>query len=339
MEDLISVIIPVYNSEEYIGRCLDSVLAQTYQTYEIVIINDGSTDRTGEILHKYAESHSCIKIYDIPHSGVSVGRNQGLQKAQGDYIAFVDADDEVMPEYLEVLFSLQKRHNAQISVCGITHVNSTESCIKNVSEEKPLYQQSVVMSGRNFLLKMEEPLRYEITAVCWNKLYRKSVFLDRKYPENRIYEDSALMHELLYPVETIVETERKLYIYHTETVGITRSRYDVSKLDEVAFVAKRMHYFAHKKERTLYVLARKQYCIALLRHYYLMRKYQKQHSEQIHVLKKDINHYLRGWGWKKRLPLKVIVVFGLGRYMPYFCGAIIEEWDNYLEKHHRQMLK
>ncbi len=331
----ISVIIPTYNAEKYIKRCLESVFQQTYKNYEVIVVDDGSSDATKNVLKNFAEGNRRLSVYSMTHSGVSAARNKGLEVACGEYIAFVDADDEISPFYLEILYEIIQEYKAQIAVCGICHVYGEENYSKSRLDDSKEKSVIRLQSGKDFLLKMEEPFRYEKTAVCWNKLYKKDVFTDINYPLTRIYEDSAIMQDILYPVQKIVETDEVLYFYHTESAGITRSSYSIAQLDEVLFAKKRMSFFRNKKERALYILARKQYCIALLKHYYLMKKSRIGSQSILIRLRKEQKRYLKGFGWKKKLSLKTSLVFDAGRYIPFLCGALIVGWDTFLEKRYR----
>ncbi len=332
-DELITIIVPVYNGENHIGRCLNSIMEQTYSAVEVVVIDDGSTDNTAEILRTYSQENQNIRVFGVSHKGVSYARNAGIAKANGEYIAFVDADDEVVPEYLEVLYGLIKRYDAELAVCHFYHVNHVGACAKSAKKNKT--SNVNVFSGKEFLKRMEEPFRYEVTAVCWNKLYKKDLFVSTKYPVGRIYEDSAVMQEILYPIGRLAETSEKLYFYHTETMGITRSVYHLDKMDEVVYAKSRMRFFARKKEWEIYVSARKQYCIAMLKHYYLMKKSGLGTRQLSLRLKKELRKYLKGYQWKRNIPFKVKVIFEAAVIIPYFCGAVIVKWDEFLEKRYR----
>ena len=336
--ELITIIIPVYNGQSHIRRCLKSVMAQTYKPFEVVLVDDGSTDATGEIVESFSKAFGAIKVFHTEHKGVSYARNYGISMAEGKYISFVDADDEIDPGFLTHMYNVIKESGAEIAVCGLHHVNSAKACASVVgnAQLKPENKTKIfVTDGKGFLRRMEEPLRYEITTVCWNKLYDKKVFENKNYPEGRIYEDSAMMHELLYPIKRLAETEAKLYFYHTETVGITRSAYKRSKLDEVLYARKRMIFFYRKSELELYVLARKQYGISLLKHYYLLCRYRVGNAELLAGFRKQQKKYLKGFAWKKNLPFRVRCLFDLGVYAPFLCGAVIVVWDCWLERNYR----
>lgn len=330
--DFITIIVPVYNGEKFISRCLDSLIHQTYSGFEILVIDDGSTDATRAILTEYESQYSNIRVYDTLHLGVSHARNEGLENARGNLIAFVDSDDEVLPEYLEILYKIMKENDAAVAVCGLKHVRGEGSCIPESYKAKKDYGEIVICNAVGFLEKMEEPLRYELTAICCNKLYKRELFDGLFYPEGKIYEDSALMQDVIYKASVIAETDRKLYLYHRETIGITRSAYCEAKLDEVTHAKRRMLFFEEKEETKLYYLARKQYCITLLKHYYLLKKHKRESKQNLIMLRNEQKQYLKGRLWKKILSCKVRVAFEVGRFLPYVCGAVIVKWDSYLEK-------
>ena len=117
-EKLVSVIIPAYNIEDYIGRCLDSIISQTYKNLEIIVVDDGSRDYTGEILDNYAKKDRRIKVIHKENGGVSSARNKGIEAAEGDYIGFIDGDDLIEPGMYKTLVDLLEEENADIAHCG-----------------------------------------------------------------------------------------------------------------------------------------------------------------------------------------------------------------------------
>ena len=180
MEKLVSVIIPAYNIEKYISRCLDSIIAQTYNNLEIIVVDDGSKDQTAEILDDYQKRDSRIIVIHKENGGVSSARNQGLDIAKGDYIGFVDGDDLIKPNMYEVLVKLLEEENADIAHCGYQMVFPDRvDYYYNTGRRKIQTTQE----GLKDLLsgKMIEPALY-------NKLYRKQLFnnilLDEKIRMN-----------------------------------------------------------------------------------------------------------------------------------------------------------
>ncbi len=332
-KELITIIVPVYNGEKHIARCLDSLFAQIYSCYEVLVIDDGSIDETATVLEMYQKKYENLRVIRTSHKGVSHARNTGLQNALGNLIAYVDSDDEIFPEYLEVLYQLLIMHQASVSVCGLQHVRTEESALPLKESDVCDLGNYEVMNPTDFLKRMEEPFRYELTTICCNKLYKKCLFTELKFPEGKIYEDSAMLQDVISRASVLVETDRKLYLYHRETIGITRSAYTKQKLDEVEHSKQRMLFFEEKNEQELYVLAKKQYCLMLLKHYYLMKKYEADCKAEIEELRSAQKNFLKGWQWKKALPFKVATVFEFGRFCPYLCGWIIVKWDAHLEKY------
>ena len=122
MNPLISLVIPVYNVEKYLDKCMESVLAQTYDNYEVILVDDGSTDNSGKMCDEYAERDSRVTVYHQKNSGVSVARNVGIENAKGEFISFIDSDDWVDESYLEKLVNAQIKYNADLTICEYTNV-------------------------------------------------------------------------------------------------------------------------------------------------------------------------------------------------------------------------
>ena len=164
---LISVIVPAYNTEKYIGTCIDSLLAQTYINYEIIIINDGSTDHTLSILDKYRQ-HPNIRIFSQENAGLSAARNRGISVSNGDLICFIDSDDYVSSDYLTKLSTpFFQFPNIDIAVCGYQEI------YQDYQANYPLKPQLLTgfQATKNLLLNQRD---FDILA--WNKLYKKSLF-------------------------------------------------------------------------------------------------------------------------------------------------------------------
>ena len=133
-QPLISIIIPVYNVERYLPECLDSLLAQTYQNFELLCVNDGSSDSSQSILEQYARKDSRVRVFCKKNGGVSSARNFGLEQAKGEYIGFVDSDDFVLPRFLERMQQAMDAEKAKIAVCGFRKVPENSSLIKKCED-------------------------------------------------------------------------------------------------------------------------------------------------------------------------------------------------------------
>ena len=188
---MVSVIIPFFNLETHLSKCLDSVLQQTYTDLEIVLVNDGSTDKSGIICEKYAEKERRIKYVYQKNEGVSSARNTGLRVASGDYILMVDGDDTLHPQMIEILHHLINSGDYDFSMCYGKKVNDlgtiTSELLKNALEKKELLELTSESCIKNLYIGKEVEIQYH---VVWNKLYKRSVLIDN-YFKKLPYQDAV----------------------------------------------------------------------------------------------------------------------------------------------------
>lgn len=199
---MISVIVPVYNSKMYLSRCFDSILAQTYEQFELLIINDGSTDGGGEICDSYEKKDCRIKVFHTDNKGVSAARNLGLNHAVGDYISFVDSDDWIEPFFFEALVKKAKETNADVVECGWFN----EYPNKTVEKKK----NDVILSGKEAVRAL---LHGQMLTFLWNKLWRRQLFDQIRFPEGRIYEDTAVVYKIMALVDCVATIDTSAYHY------------------------------------------------------------------------------------------------------------------------------
>lgn len=221
MQPLVSVIVPVYNMEKYLARCLDSIVGQTYKNLEILLINDGSTDRSGEICRQYAQTDPRICLFEQENQGLSAARNTGLDHMRGQYIVFVDSDDYVSPYLVEILLDKMLEYNVPIAVCNYLEVgDSDDSAILD----------TVPMGQANFSQKMSRDevfdtigtdrwLRF-LLAHC--KMYDRRIFKTLRYPYGKIYEDGYVVYNVYIQAENVCYVDLKLYAYRQSLNSITR---------------------------------------------------------------------------------------------------------------------
>lgn len=170
---LISIIVPVYNVEEYLKQCLDSILEQTFSNYEVILVNDGSTDSSGLICQEYADKDARIRYFEKENGGLSDARNYGIEQTQGEYLTFVDSDDWVTETYIEELYSKLQYYNADISICNYFRFQDS-----NVTFYKHVFEPYEKEYDSKYLLEhyfeIEDGDFFLTTA--WGKLYKKSLF-------------------------------------------------------------------------------------------------------------------------------------------------------------------
>lgn len=203
----ISIIIPAYNTEKYLDKCITSVCRQTFEDLEVIIINDGSTDQTGNIADDWAQRDSRVRVVHTPNGGVAEARNIGLRHAQGRYIGFVDSDDWVEPEMFEKLVEAAQQDAADIAICG--HVRETDDGV--LMRLRQPVKESAVWTGHQALVKLL--LDYKIRAYLWDKLYKKELFKGLTFPEGRLFEDQQVLHKVFEKASKVSYISQPLYHY------------------------------------------------------------------------------------------------------------------------------
>ncbi|MBQ9135756.1 MAG: glycosyltransferase [Lachnospiraceae bacterium] len=208
---LISVIVPVYNIEKYIARCIESLINQTYKDLEIILVDDGSTNSAGEICDEYAKKDARIKVIHRINGGLSTARNTGIAAATGEYIAFVDGDDWVEDTMYEEMAELAKEQQADLVVCRYRCIyknHQTDGSTGRVTVfEKPL-------SMLKQYLKEDEA--FLIQHAAWNKLYHRNLLGDERFPEGKWYEDVVFSAKILSRIRKGIYLDHALYNYVCE---------------------------------------------------------------------------------------------------------------------------
>lgn len=220
---LISVVIPVYNIEEYLERCVNSVCQQTYSNLEIILVDDGSTDGSGRLCDKLAEKDERIKVFHKENGGSSSARNLGLLQAKGEYIGFVDSDDYVSPQMYELLSNAIKKHGADIAQIGRDEIDANGNILPNICE--PPKQEEFVESEA-FL---KELLLHKGDCSFCTKLLKKQLFEGAQFPIGELNEDFKLLVQFLTQVKGIVSLPEQTYHVFYRIGSNTR------KVDKEAF--------------------------------------------------------------------------------------------------------
>lgn len=206
--DLISIIIPVYKVEKYLNRCVNSVVNQSYKNIEIILVDDGSPDKCPEICEEWARKDCRIKVIHKENGGLSDARNKGLEFAKGTYVCFVDSDDYVAKTYVETLYGLIRSKKTDISAVSLKEVFSLEPEINNNTVGEGV---TTVFEGRTAL----KQLFFDDTFAnyAWNKMYKRNLFEDVKFPVGRKMEDLGTTYKLLLKAERIAYSTEVLYYY------------------------------------------------------------------------------------------------------------------------------
>ncbi|WP_091822252.1 glycosyltransferase family 2 protein [Butyrivibrio sp. ob235] len=240
-KQLVSVVIPAYNVEKYIEECIESVCHQTYKNLNIVIIDDGSTDFTGKICDKMAETDSRIVVVHQANGGLSAARNVGIEKSNGDFICFIDGDDVLDLEFVERLLDAINKYNLDIAFCS--YKRFWDNIVASDDEENAGFTEYTKDEMLSILSDVRNEDRELATIVC-NKLYKKRIFEDLRFILGRIHEDEFIIHKLVGQCNKIGYVKFDGYYYRTRTDSITGSwkNYSLKHLDVIDAYANRLKY-------------------------------------------------------------------------------------------------
>lgn len=210
-EPLISVIVPIYHVEQYLRRCIDSIIGQTYKNLEIILVDDGSDDGCPAICDEYARKDNRIVVIHKENGGLSDARNKGIEIAKGDYIAFVDSDDYIHKDMYKILMDEILRSSSDISICTYKYVYDNKPDEPDISYNDDYLVE--VMDGRQSQHRYYSgDIMLELT-VAWNKLYKKDLFDGIRYPKGKIFEDEYTTYKVLYKSKKISFVNVPLYYY------------------------------------------------------------------------------------------------------------------------------
>lgn len=283
MNDLISVIVPIYKVEAYLRKCVDSIIGQTYKNLEIILVDDGSPDGCGAICDAYAAEDDRIKVIHKQNGGLSDARNAGLDIMTGEYVGFVDSDDWIEPEMYEKLMENMKHFQADISFGGVSDDLERDGVVKSVKVSdygpKPFAESNTDAMKRYFLGSW----------AAWDKLYKASLFNNIRYPKGEINEDEAIVLRLLEQCENVCYTNEIFYHYmHRQGSGsITSSDFSKKKLIWADHCKANLE-FVSEKYPELVPYAKQRYCSSVIWALNNMTADKKQFSDLIPKYRKEL---------------------------------------------------
>lgn len=249
----ISVIVPVYKVEEFLGRCVDSILRQTYTDFELILVDDGSPDSCPELCDAYAARDSRIHVIHQENGGLSAARNSGIDwvfaNSTSRWIAFVDSDDWVHLDFLRVLYRTAEQTLCKISACGF---------FRSAGEEFPEQPYEVairVESGDYYCGSFHNGE----TAVAWNKLYHKSLFKNLRYPVGKLHEDEFTTYQAIYQAGAVGVTPLVLYAYYQNPGGIMKSPWSPRRMHMLEAFEQQIAFAQNRKDDRLLAKSAEQY--------------------------------------------------------------------------------
>ncbi|MGQ7366500.1 glycosyltransferase family 2 protein [Streptococcus suis] len=255
MKDLITVIVPVYNIENYIEKCILSIRSQYYTNLEIILVNDGSTDHSREICRKYELIDSRIQLLDKLNGGLSDARNYGISHSNGEYIVFVDGDDTIEPGFIFELHKSMTTEQSDISICSF---NLVDENYKKYGEEVLNLSEGIV-EGKKVLSEVLTSYGYKY-VVAWNKMYKRTIFDVLSFEKGKIYEDEYLNYKLFWLFNKVSIVKASLYNYVQRPGSIILSNMTMDKIFMKQEVQKLRIEFYRDKDLFLFNKSKQMYC-------------------------------------------------------------------------------
>lgn len=239
MEELITIIIPIYQVEKYLRKCIDSVLSQTYKNLEIILVDDGSTDSSPEICEYYQKKDSRIKVIHKENGGLSDARNAGMKIATGKYIGFIDSDDYIKSDMYQVLYENIVKTNADISICDFLAIKESDANYNREERKQDINEYNTIEALR---LLIENKIR----SYAWNKLYKRELLEGIQFPKGKKMEDLAVMYKIFEKAEKVVYTNKTEYYYLQRSSSILGNIDMQLTNDLYEFVTERYQYIIRK---------------------------------------------------------------------------------------------
>lgn len=296
MKELISIIVPIYNVEKYLPRCIESIQAQTYKNLEILLIDDGSPDSCPEICDDYAKKDKRIKVIHKANGGLSDARNAGIDAATGEYLGFVDSDDYIHPEMYERLWKQVVQERADIALCNMERVYGAVA--KRFQAGEDLVK---TYSGTQAIKNILDKNLHVISVVAWGKLYKKNLFEGVRFPKGKIHEDEFTTYKLYYKSGRVVELSGQYYFYFQRDDSIMGVKNKKISYDGLEAYERMAEFFKEEKNTELLYMIKYKYLYMLketvkniimnedIREYALVdeinQKYKKEYQNSISGIK------------------------------------------------------
>lgn len=259
MQSLISVIIPVYNVQEYLEKCIESVLNQTYKNLEIILVDDGSTDNSPVICDDFAKQDKRVKVIHQTNHGVSNARNAGLNASTGNYIFWIDSDDYIKENCIEKLYALLQKYDADMSICNYIQGSDRDYKFIEQNDDEEVFNSE---QGLEYIYKDHH---YSfIMAASWAKLIKTSLYEGLNYPNGKIFEDIYMSHHLISRCNKIAYKNEIMYYYYQWPESILGKKLYKEKLDYLGAFKERIHFFESLGYEDLKEKARIQYLHSLI---------------------------------------------------------------------------
>lgn len=304
---MISIIVPIYNVEKYLRKCVDSLIRQTNTDIEIILVDDGSTDSSGNICDELSTIDARIKVIHKKNGGLSSARNAGIDVAKGDYLAFVDSDDFVELDMYAVLLEGIKKSGKNISCCGrMVDIFGQYSNIEFVIDSPKTFTKDEAIREILYLENID-------VSAC-DKLYDKKLFSNVRYPEGKISEDAAVIFEIVQNSNGIYHVGKPYYHYVFRNNSITKSKYSEKKHDVINNLENTKNFLEKNYPNFLYDY--KVYCAVSVGALILdmendpdsLRQYPGHYSEYCKIFKDNVNTAIKSKKVNKKMKIRLLAI-------------------------------
>ena len=267
----ISIVVPVYKVEDYLDRCINSILKQSYDSFELVLVDDGSPDKCGEICDAYAKKDSRVVVIHQVNQGLSMARNAGiewvLKNSDSEWLTFIDSDDWIHSDYLKVLYETALNYDVDLSICNCIKTSDFE-----VDYVEP-HQKVKIFTPEDFWC-------FRQYGGAWAKLYRKSHFEKIRYPAGLLYEDIFVTYRLLFMQSKIAYIEDPLYFYFLRDDSITKSEWKPAVLDQLKGIRQQLKFYKKNNYNRAFAVMVKKYLISIENQMVASKKHKKKYMKE-----------------------------------------------------------
>lgn len=308
--NLVSIIIPVYQTEKYLWHCVESVMSQSYKNIEIILVDDGSTDRSPDICDNLVRMDERVKVIHQENGGISSARNAGLQSAGGDYVVFLDSDDFLHRHFVKYLLFLCVKQEAQLAACTLFSGSGGDF-------------EGITMKGRACVYSAKEAmLSRRLKSGVVGKLYKKELFDGLVFPvsDHFNYEDEALIYKLVYRSKQVVVTGKPLYYYFQNPISTTRKENHYKPTDFYEVLQERIRFFSDK-DKELYEYSYEYLCLNLMLFYFTCKRDEENTNDLEELLWQYELAYFKVL-YNEVTPLKYKLMFTAFYQLPEHCALI-----------------
>ena len=291
----ISVIIPVYNVEKYLAKCVESVLIQSYRELDILLVDDGSRDQSSEICDRYALQDPRIRVIHKENGGLSSARNAGIEAAEGELLYFLDSDDQIHPRALEWLYKNMMTAHADVSVGGCQRFCEQNEILPESEKREDVH----CISGREAMEYLFDGEYREETVIACGKLYHRDIWQNLRFPLGKCHEDEYVAHHVLDQAKRVVYTRQPLYFYLMRNDSITGQRFQLRALDAEEAFRDRLLFFETNGYQDLLGRSVELYLWWIIKMYSKMQIYARKEIAIKRRLVLDYRKYYRTWQCSK----------------------------------------